>query len=78
MGKATLDHAARNVHTAWTDHGKAPSYHKTMRAKLHREWPTLATALDQLTEACVHVDKPKDKDVQWEQLPLPEELRWKL
>lgn len=76
MNTATLD-AARQVATAWTTHGKAPSYHRTMQAKLRREWPTLATTLDDL--ASVIADKSKDKEVQgWEQLPLPDELQWKL
>lgn len=69
---ATLDNATHLVIKAWTDHGKAPTYHKTMQAMLRREWPTLAHALDALA---VLADKPKAKHIEgWEQLPLPDEL----
>jgi hypothetical protein len=68
---ATLDTATHLVITAWTDHGKAPAYHKTRQATLRREWPSLAAALDGLAVIAV---KSKDKEVQWEQLPLPDEF----
>lgn len=34
---------------AWTDPGPMPRYHREMQAKLRREWPVLARALDAAT-----------------------------
>lgn len=34
---------------AWNIPGPAPDYHRDMQAKLRREWPVLADALDNLT-----------------------------
>lgn len=37
------------VRNAWTDPGHNPSYHHSEKARLFRQWPTLARALDRLT-----------------------------
>lgn len=36
------------VSSAWNDPGPAPGYHRKMQAKLRKEWPVLAAALDRL------------------------------
>lgn len=35
---------------AWVIKGPVPAYHDKIKNKLRREWPTLAKALDELTE----------------------------
>jgi len=40
--------AAEQVRAAWADPGINPPYHRRAQAKLRREWPTLARALDRL------------------------------
>jgi hypothetical protein len=39
----------KRVSDAWRVEGPNPGYHKHHQAKLRREWPTLATALDALS-----------------------------
>ena len=46
---ATPDEAdVQAVVAAWTNPGINPPYHRRAQAKLRREWPTLARALDRL------------------------------
>lgn len=40
--------AVDDVLAAWLDAGPAPSYHRAAQAKLRREWPTLARAIERL------------------------------
>lgn len=36
------------VAEAWTSPGRSPSHHRTRQDKLHREWPELAQAIEEL------------------------------
>lgn len=45
---ASLLVAARTVTAAWVDAGPAPAIHERAKAKLRRQWPALAIALDAL------------------------------
>jgi hypothetical protein len=38
------------VESAWLDAGEQTAYHEHMKNKLRRDWPTLATALDEATK----------------------------
>lgn len=40
--------AADDVLAAWANPGINPPYHRRAQAKLRKEWPTLARALDRL------------------------------
>lgn len=44
------DHIAivEAIRRAWRNPGPRPDFHRDMQAKLRREWPTLANALDAL------------------------------
>ena len=53
VGRPTFTTAAeeafadlRDILTAWTDAGPVAEFHQYMKAKLRREWPTLARAID--------------------------------
>ena len=39
---------AVGVKSAWQIEGNNPEYHRAMKAKLYREWPTLAVAIETL------------------------------
>lgn len=36
------------IREAWLNEGPVPKYHRDWQDRLHREWPTLAAALDSL------------------------------
>lgn len=38
------------IHSAWTDAGPVPDYHAHMQDKLRRDWPVLASALDEASK----------------------------
>lgn len=40
--------AVERVVQAWTDCGPVPAYHFAQQLRLRREWPTLASAIEEL------------------------------
>ena len=56
-----------DVVKAWTDPGPMPGYHRYMQAKLRKEWPVLAEALDVLAAAeYLLSDEDEDSDL-WDE-----------
>ena len=47
--RQTSQEREREIVEAWTNEGRMPSFHREMKAKLYREWPTLAVAIERLT-----------------------------
>ena len=54
-----------DVVKAWTDPGPMPGYHRYMQAKLRKEWPVLAEALDVLASV-EHLTNDEDADL-WDE-----------
>lgn len=40
--------AAEKVYKAWRVEGVNPAYHRQQMARLHKEWPVLAKAIEEL------------------------------
>ena len=45
----TSQEREREIVEAWRNEGPRPDFHREMKAKLYREWPTLAVAVERLT-----------------------------
>lgn len=50
MSNKTLKQLAADVILAWSIEGRCPEYHRNMKDRVRRNWPSLAKSLDELSE----------------------------